>query len=207
MRLEFSERTVEKTPTFSVDQEVLHSILQSMSTGLGVADKTGHFLAFNRAAKCMVGIEPADVEIADWSRHFGIYLPDKVTLYPPNELPLARAMAGEDVDENELFLRNNNIPQGRWISVNARPLRNVDGTIAGGVCVFRDITDRKRTDALNAAQVHVLDLLSKDIPLESVLNDLLRSIEQEIPGGRTSRNCSQKCGSTSRRPDMVAMSR
>jgi len=44
-------------------------------------------------------------------------------------------------------MRNAHLPEGIFISVNARPIKDHDGFLQGGVAVFRDITDQKHTDA------------------------------------------------------------
>jgi len=67
-----------------------------------------------------------------------------VTLYPPNELPLVRAMRGESVDAVEVFIRNAKVPDGRLLSITGGPLRGGDGALQGGVIVFHDTTLQKR---------------------------------------------------------------
>jgi PAS domain S-box-containing protein len=72
--------------------------------------------------------------------------PDAITPYPPNELPLVRAIRGESVDAVEVFIRNANVPDGRLLSITGRPLKSADGALQGGVVVFYDITERKRAE-------------------------------------------------------------
>jgi signal transduction histidine kinase len=79
-----------------------------------------------------------------WSDRYGSYLADAVTLYPPNDLPLVRAMRGERVDAVEVFIRNAKVPDGRLLSITGRPLKDENGTLWGGVVVFHDITLQKR---------------------------------------------------------------
>jgi light-regulated signal transduction histidine kinase (bacteriophytochrome) len=87
-----------------------------------------------------------DVPPEEWSERYGVYLPDQVTPYPPDQLPLARAIRGESVDGDEQFLRHAKVPHGIWLSVTGRPLIDESGTLRGGVVVFNDITARKRTE-------------------------------------------------------------
>ena len=69
-----------------------------MGDGVIVADETGTFLLFNPAAERILGIGRTDTTLDEWSERYGLYLPDQVTLYPPESLPLARAIRGEEVD-------------------------------------------------------------------------------------------------------------
>jgi PAS domain S-box-containing protein len=125
-------------------KELLQLILGSIADGVVVADSDGKFLLFNAAAEQVVGIGATDTTPDQWSDRYGNYLPDGVTSYPPNELPLVRAMRGESVDEAEVFIRNAKVPDGRLLSVTGRPLRGEDGALRGGVVVFHDITLQKR---------------------------------------------------------------
>jgi signal transduction histidine kinase len=112
-----------------------------------VADDQGKFLLFNPAAEQILRIGKTDAPPEEWTQRYGNYLPDMVTPYPAEDLPLARAMRGEVVDQTELFVRHAELPAGIWISVTGRPLRGEDGRLRGGVAVFRDITAAKRAEA------------------------------------------------------------
>ncbi len=74
---------------------MLQSVLDSMAEGLVAADEQGKFLIWNRAAEKIVGHGPADLPTEEWSKHYGNYLPDEVTLFPTEQLPLVRAIHGE----------------------------------------------------------------------------------------------------------------
>src|SRR6266436_757967 len=124
-------------------KELLQLILESIADGVVVADSDGKFLLFNAAAEQVLGIGATDTRPDQWSDRYGSYLPDAVTLYPPNELPLVRAMRGESVDAIEVFIRNAKVPDGRLLSITGRPLRDENATLRGGVVVFRDITLQK----------------------------------------------------------------
>ncbi|MGA7625834.1 MAG: CHASE3 domain-containing protein, partial [Candidatus Acidiferrales bacterium] len=127
-------------------KELLQLILQSIADGVVVADSNGKFLLFNAAAEQVLGIGATDTTPDQWSDRYGSYLPDGVTLYPPNELPLVRAIRGESLDAAEVFIRNAKVPDGRLISITGRPLKGEDGALRGGVVVFRDITLQKSAE-------------------------------------------------------------
>ena len=124
---------------------MLQSVLDSMSEGLVVADENGKFLIWNPAADKIVGLGAANVPGEKWTEHYGIFLPDTVTPFPPMQNPLLRAIHGE-VCSAEMFLRNAQLEEGVWIESSASPLKNKDGVSRGAVVAFRDITQRKKDE-------------------------------------------------------------
>jgi PAS domain S-box-containing protein len=126
-------------------KDLLQLILASIADGVVVADANGKFLLFNVAAEQVLGMGATNSTPGQWSDQYGVYLPDAVTAYPANELPLVRAMRGESVDAVEVFIRNANVPEGRLLSIAGRPLKGTDGALQGGVVVFHDMTLQKRT--------------------------------------------------------------
>ncbi|GAC1622965.1 MAG: hypothetical protein NVS9B13_16270 [Candidatus Acidiferrum sp.] len=127
-------------------QDILQSILGSMADGVVVADENGKFLVFNDSAEQMIGLGATDTTPSQWADQYGTYLPDGVTPYPANELPLARAMRDENIDNVELIVRNAKVPEGRLLSFTGRSLKDQHGTLRGGVVVLRDITLHKRAE-------------------------------------------------------------
>src|SRR5579859_6534705 len=108
-------------------KELLQLILESITDGVVVADSNGKFLLFNAAAEQVLGIGATDTTPDQWTDRYGSYLPDALTPYPPNELPLVRAIRGETVDAVELFTRNAKVPDGRLLRITGGPLKGMDG--------------------------------------------------------------------------------
>src|ERR1700676_4111277 len=128
----------------SRQRQLLQLILESIADGVVVADSNGKFLLFNAAAEQILGFGATNGGPGLWADRYGTYLPDAKTPYPPDELPLVRAMRGESVDALELFVRNSKVPDGRLLSFRGRPLRSEGGMPQGGVVVFHDISLQKQ---------------------------------------------------------------
>jgi PAS domain S-box-containing protein len=150
---------------------ILQCILDRMADGVAVVDPQGRFLVFNPAAERILGRGFAEVPPDRWPQHYGLFLPDGVTPHPLEQLPLVRALRGQEVDEAEVVVRLPDRPAAAWLSVNARPLLE-DGVLRGAVAVFRDITDRKRAeDALKESQ-SLYHSLVESLPMNVFRKDL-----------------------------------
>ena len=125
---------------------MLQSVLDSMSEGLVAADAQGKIILWNPAADKLIGLGMANLGIPELSQHYGAYLPDGVTPFPPDQLPLVRAIQGES-SSAVLVLRNSEHPDGIYVEAYASPLRDNGGMLKGGVVAFRDVTQSKRAEA------------------------------------------------------------
>jgi len=123
---------------------ILHSVLNNMSESVVVADEAGRFLLFNPAAEQLLGVGRANIEPAHWSEYYHVCLPDKSTPFPAGDLPLARALRGEATDNVQMFIHNPKLGRGSWVEVSGRSFKHADGSIAGGLVVFRDVSERRR---------------------------------------------------------------
>jgi sigma-B regulation protein RsbU (phosphoserine phosphatase) len=118
--------------------------LESLGEGVIIANVEGRFLAFNPRAESILGIGLRDVGPDEWSSVYGCYKRDTVTPYPSEQLPLARAIRGEVVADEVIYIRNPEQPDGVWISVTGNPLIDTEGSVGGGVVILRDITDQQQ---------------------------------------------------------------
>src|SRR5438094_2321233 len=166
--------------------EILQSILSNMGDAVIVADKDGKLLVFNPVAERFFGPRATQTTPSEWSRQYGLYLPDKVTLFPHDQLPLMRSIRGEEVNNVEIFVRHEKAPKGLWTRINGRPLRDSNGELLGGVIVCRDITRFKEEEFFRAGESRVLEMIASDAPLADVLTSLVLLMEVQAEGLRCS---------------------
>jgi len=121
-----------------LEREILEYYSRRMNAGIVIATPEGKFVYMNPAADSLGRDIDRDAPIDDWSERFGCYLPDTTTLYPSRKLPLVRVLSGEVVHAEQLFLRNQALPQGRHIRVWGRPIQDNAGQIKGGVILIHD---------------------------------------------------------------------
>lgn len=128
-------------------QPLLRAILDKASEGLGIVDPQGNQLYLNDQARRLLGFGLTDTAPQAWSEHYGAFHPDMRTPLPTEKVPLYRALHGEDVLDEDLFLRNANIPEGKHIRVTARPVRDSEGKQLGAILHMRDITAQRQAEA------------------------------------------------------------
>ena len=146
-RLQHTEVALERMIAEQKDQALLmETILSSISDGVLVANAEGKFTFFNPSAEQIAG-GILDLKSEQWTGDHGVFYSDQKTRMTTAELPLVRAVRGEETDDVEMFVRNEKKPDGYHISVSGRPLRTNVGGHGGGVIVFRDITRQKEAAA------------------------------------------------------------
>ena len=147
---------------------LMETIFNSISDGVVVADGQGRFTLFNPSAERMIGIGMTAGGPEQWTETYGIFYLDQVTPVPTEQLPLVRAIRGEPSDEMEMFIRNQQKPNGVFISVSGRALVADQGAVRGGVIVFRDVTERVRAEealarAFDQGRLEVVDTILHNI--------------------------------------------
>ena len=162
--------------------EILQSILSNMGDAVIVADTEGKLLLFNPAAERMFGKGATQVSSREWSQQYGLYLPDKTTLFPHDQLPLTRSLRGEAVNNVEMFIRHEKAPQGLWTRITGRPLSDARGKSLGAVIVCRDITEIKKEEFFRFDQSSVLEMIAANALLPEVLTKLVLLMEAQADG-------------------------
>ena len=131
------ERTIKKLQNQS---ELMETTFNSISDAVIIADETGEPIYVNPSVKRIAG---TDIHPNKWPEQYGFFHLDRETPIKPEDRPLYRAVFHGEITENEdIFIRNENRPDGVYLRMNACPLRNETGEIRGGVVTFRDVTDQ-----------------------------------------------------------------
>lgn len=151
--------------TAEVDRIKLRTILEHLPVGVWVADAAGTIVGVNPAALNDRDLAPEEVV-----GRINVLRPDEqpdppthpdVPRYQAVEAPLARALRGETVHQEEVRRQT---PVGDHIvTVNAAPLTNSAGAIVGAVAVVQDITGRKQAEEQLRRQLDFTNALTNSL--------------------------------------------
>ncbi|XZO01890.1 MAG: ATP-binding protein [Microcoleus sp.] len=153
----------------------LAQFLEAMPIGVSVYDTTGKTTYANRKAKELLGIEALpETTIEHLSPTYQVYRAGTGQLYPSQELPVVRSLAGETVraEDLELYHPDRIIP----LEVSTTPISDEMGNISYAICTFQDISDRQRaeSDRLRLAQ----EREAKNVALQ--MNQEIEAKNQEL---------------------------
>ncbi|MEK0190918.1 ATP-binding protein [Microcoleus anatoxicus] len=153
----------------------LAQFLEAMPIGVSVYDTTGKTTYANRKAKELLGIEALpETTIEQLSPTYQVYRAGTGQLYPSDELPVVRSIAGETlrVEDLELHHPDRIIP----LEVSTTPISDEMGNISYAICTFQDISDRQRaeSDRLRLAQ----EREAKNVALQ--MNQEIEAKNQEL---------------------------
>jgi PAS domain S-box-containing protein len=124
--------------------DLLRALVDNLEEAVVAFGRDGQVEFANTAAQRLYGIDPQGPALAGWSRAYGIYLPDRQTLWPTEELPGTVALSGRAI-EGEQYVSPPGAAAGYWIHVRARPLFAENGEVRGALLAWRDISEEKRT--------------------------------------------------------------
>jgi hypothetical protein len=108
-------------------------------------------------------------------------------LMPPDRFDeepgiLERIRRGERIDHYETVRRRKDGTLLN-ISLTVSPIINALGEIVGASKIARNITERKRIEALRDCQRQALQMLAENAPLRDVLEFLIRTVEKKSSPG------------------------
>jgi len=150
-------------PAFREDQVFLTAVLEQVEDAIVACNSEGVLTLFNRAAREIHGLPEEPIPAEQWAEYYDLYLPDGETRMRMEEVPLFRALNGEEVRDVEMVVA----PKGgaaRTLLANARPLTGPTGAKLGAIAVMHDITERKRAQETLRRESSLLQALMDNIP-------------------------------------------
>ncbi len=151
LRIEIAERkraeeTLRQNEVKLKDQQkFLEMVLDNVQAGIVACDASGILTLFNRATREFHGLPEEAIPPQQWAEHYDLFLPDGKTRMQTEDIPLFRALQGEQFRDVEMMI----VPPGlrpRIFQASGGPLVNKDGELRGAVAAMHDITDRRQAE-------------------------------------------------------------
>ncbi|MEG4117062.1 adenylate/guanylate cyclase domain-containing protein [Microcoleus sp. N9_B4] len=152
----------------------LAQFLEAIPIGVLVLDSQSQPYYVNHAGQQLLGqgVLPLN-SVEDLSESYQIYIAGTETIYPFENLPIVRALRGENAtaDNLEIHRPDKEVPLEIW----GRPIFDEGGKVAFAIAVFQDVTERKEAEADRQKFIKKLfelnQNLEKSLDAESELTD------------------------------------
>lgn len=129
----------------SASESQLNQFLEALPMGVSVYSSDGSIAYLNPTAKELLGADMSSESTAELlAASYQLYFANSDEPYPPDNLPILRALRGEfvRVDDVEIH-RNGNIVA---LEISATPIFDIKGNIVYAIATFQDISDRKKAE-------------------------------------------------------------
>ena len=159
------------------------SILRNINDGVVVADRDGHVLDINPAARSILGLGPRMQPDATWAQMFCCINEYGENYRNSADLPLARARNGDKFANQVAVYRVPDQPD-TILSLNGQGLFDGNRELVGGLVTFRDITDiaKKTSELVKLAQYDELTgLPNRSLFTENLARAIGRSQRKSSP--------------------------
>ncbi len=127
--------------------EILDNTINGMADAVLVGDRDGNIVICNPAAQRLMNIA-VGMSPAQWTYAQEIFMDDGVTPMPLEQRPLMRAVRGESFENYGLVVRYPHIRKPITFVAAGGPIRGGMQHAAGGVVVYRDVTEARETERL-----------------------------------------------------------
>lgn len=122
--------------------ELIRSLLDNVTDAVIVFDPEGKVLLHNPAAEALIGPLRDGGPPQGWHPPEGDARPGAPPPGDSGAEPLSRALRSQQIIDQEVYVGRPGGAGGRWLSVNASPIRH-DGDVKGAVVIYHDVTRRK----------------------------------------------------------------
>jgi PAS domain S-box-containing protein len=158
----------------TVGEYDLQGLIAAVPIAIVVYDMQGTIRLWSAAARSLFGWDEEEV-----LGRPAPFIPDG--LQPECISCLEAALAGRTtIIESRRHRRDGSLVD---VCLTTTPIRDGDGAIRRLLVTYEDLTERRRTRAIEAGLHHVLELLSTDAPLDDLLAELVRSMEAQSADG------------------------
>jgi signal transduction histidine kinase len=164
----------------------LDRAMERNGVALAACDAAGRLTFLSPVLQKMFGVEFSELPEEEFPRVFNLLAEDGVTPLPYEQVPLARARAGDYVRDALVTAR---LPDGSLVRLrcNAAPLEDEAGQSQGAIVLAQDVTlERDLEREQDLVQLRVVETINHEFrtPLAALLGhlELIRDRADELPG-------------------------
>ena len=129
----------------SASESQLKQFLEALPVGVSVYHYDGSIAYLNRTARELLGADTIPESTAEQlAATYQLYVANSDELYPPDNLPILRALRGEFVRVDDVEIRQNGNTVA--LEISTTPIFDINGNIAYAIAAFQDISDRKQAE-------------------------------------------------------------
>ncbi|PSB53820.1 hybrid sensor histidine kinase/response regulator [filamentous cyanobacterium Phorm 6] len=155
-RQEVNEELKLVNAALSASESRLNQFLEVLPVGVCVYNADGSIAYFNQTARDLLGADTIPESTAEQlAATYQLYVANTDELYPPDNLPILRALKGEFVKVDDVEIHQD----GKIIAIeiNTTPIFDASGNIIYAIAAFQDISDRKQAEKILADYQHTLE--------------------------------------------------
>lgn len=153
-------------------EDNLRAILQALPALIWLKDADGVYLACNERFEQFFGALEKDII---GRTDYDFVSKELADSFRANDL-LAMQKGGLNINEEWISFANDG--HRELVETSKTPLHNADGKLIGILGISHDITKRKQLEKYEKFRSSTLELLAKNTPLPSVLEAIVRGVEQ-----------------------------
>lgn len=139
---EFISAQKQRSLELERNQAFLEVVLNSVHDGIVACDADGNLTLFNEATKSLHGLPAEPIPPEEWANHYSLFRPDGETPLAKEEIPLFRALNGEQVDGAEMVIAPTGLKPRRILS-RGTALFDSNGDKIGAVATMHDVTEER----------------------------------------------------------------
>jgi len=129
----------------SREREFLRATLENLKDGIVACDAEGNLTLFNQSTREFHGVAEEKLGPEEWSEHYDLYHLDGRTPMRMENIPLFRALGGENVRDAEMVIAPKDGP-ARTLLASGQAFYDGEGNKLGAVVAMHDVTERKQAE-------------------------------------------------------------
>ncbi|WP_425615478.1 PAS domain S-box protein [Anatilimnocola sp. NA78] len=187
---QLEQRVGERTAALTANNRFLQALLDSVQVGIVACNERGELTLFNQATRAFHGLPATAVAPEQLAEHYDLFHSDGTTRLAVDEIPLIRALRGEQLADVEMVIAPKE-GKVRTLIASGKDFRDDQGHLLGAVVAMHDISDRKQAEA---ELLRINNELEEHVQRRTAdLTTALNALQQSEAFSRNVFECSPDC--------------